>query len=280
MKVRELFQRHAGTHITLLPNDGNCGDGLIYLGLRQLCAEYLVGFTELLYPRPSAGDTLFVLGCGNLCKPFHIQVEKIRRYLDSFRRIYLLSCSIDPSCEDVAELLKSLPPQTVIFCRELYTFEKVSALVGDRIEVYTDHDLALTINCDAWIQKGRGNLNAFRTDTESLGNKLPADNIDVSLWGGSADGEMLLRTISEYRSVHTDRAHVAICAAMLGKETHVYPNNYHKVRGIFEYSLAGRPNVFFHEFHAALADGGNANVASAVLEIDTHHADAEPARIT
>jgi exopolysaccharide biosynthesis predicted pyruvyltransferase EpsI len=247
MKVRDLFQRYAGSHVALLPNGGNCGDGLIYLGLRQLCADYSIGFTELLYPRPAAGNTLFALGCGNLCKPFHFQVDKIKRYLDSFGRVYLLPCSMDPSCEEVADFLKCLPPHATIFCRERYTFEKVRALVHEGVAVYMDHDLALEAGYDAWKQDGCGTLNAFRTDQESLGRKVPADNMDVSLWGGSDDGELLPRTISQYRIVHTDRAHVAICAAMLGKELHVYPNNYHKVRGIFEYSLQGRPNAVFHD---------------------------------
>ena len=106
------------------------------------------------------------------------------------------------------------------------------------------------------MKKGAGRLNAFRTDAESTGFPKPPGNLDVSLWGGSDGGELLIRTVSDYREIHTDRAHVAICAAMLGKETHVYPNNYHKVRGIYEFSLREKPNVTFHESAPAVQTGG------------------------
>jgi exopolysaccharide biosynthesis predicted pyruvyltransferase EpsI len=247
MNVRELFERYRGMNVHLLPNEGNCGDGLIAMGLRELCSEHGVGVTELLHPRPARGHALFVLGCGNLCGPFHFQVTKIQNYLGHFEKIHLLPCSIDPASEEVASFLGSLPPGVTIFCRERFSFEKVTALAGGRNPIYMDHDLAFAVDYRRWQRAGSGRLNAFRTDRESLGHALPPDNIDVSIWGGSADGKLMIRMISEYRSVHTDRAHVAICAAMLGKETHVYPNNYHKVRGIFEYSLCGRPGVFFHE---------------------------------
>ena len=44
--------------------------------------------------------------------------------------------------------------------------------------------------------------------------------------------------INRYEEVHTDRTHVSLAAAFLGKITHVYPDNYHKVKGIYEYTLA------------------------------------------
>jgi exopolysaccharide biosynthesis predicted pyruvyltransferase EpsI len=188
-----------------------------------------------------------VLGCGNLCQPFHFQINKIRHYAGHFERIYILPSSIDPDSPEVADFFGNPPPNLSVFCRERISFEKVTAITARPETVFLDHDLAMAVDYTPWRQRGSGNLNAFRTDRESMGHAVPADNMDVSLWGGSSDGGMLLRTVAEYRTVHTDRAHVAICAARLGKETHVYPNNYHKVRGIFEYSLRGLPDVCFHE---------------------------------
>lgn len=50
--------------------------------------------------------------------------------------------------------------------------------------------------------------------------------------------------VSESAVVVTTRLHVAILAAMLNKPTYVKTGSYHKIRGIFEYSLKDRPN--FH----------------------------------
>lgn len=253
MKVRELLRRFSGMRVAFIPNEGNCGDGVIQMGFRRLCEEFAISYTTLLHPRPASGQVLLVLPCGNLCQPFHYQVPRIRRYMAEFQRTYLLPCSIDPAAPAVAELLRELPPTVTIFCRERLSVEKIAPLLDPRVPVHVDDDLAFAVDYEPWKRKGAGTLHAFRTDVESCGHPLPPKNLDISLWGGSADGELLLRTIAEYRVVHTDRAHVAICAAMLGKETHVYPNNYHKVRGIFDYSLRDRPGVTFHESFPAAA---------------------------
>jgi exopolysaccharide biosynthesis predicted pyruvyltransferase EpsI len=259
MKVRELFEQLRGRHVALLPNHGNCGDGLIQMGFRQLCEEYFVRYTSLLSPRPACGRVLLVLGAGNLSQPFHHQVPRIRRYVPMFEKTYLLPSSIDPASPAVAELLQQLPPNVVIFCRERFSAEKIAPLVSGKNDVHLDHDLAFALTYEPWKQTGAGRLNAFRTDLESCGAPLPPHNLDLSLWGDEDDGDLLLRNVAGYSSVHTDRAHVAICAAMLGKETHLYPNNYHKVRGIFEFSLRAHPNVTFHETFpcASAAESGN-----------------------
>ena len=246
MKVRDLFERLRGRHVALLPNEGNCGDGLIAMGFRRLAREYSVSHTILLHPRPASGRILLVLGCGNLSRAFHHQVPRIRRYAPEFNETFLLPCSIDPAAPAVAEMLETLPSSVTIFCREHSSAEKIAPIVSGKNAVHLEHDLAFAVDYEPWQQRGAGQLNAFRTDLESCDHPLPPNNLDVSLWGGANDGALLLRTVAGYRCVHTDRAHVAICAAMLGKETHVYPNNYHKVRGIFEFSLRARPNVTFH----------------------------------
>lgn len=268
MRLRALLERLRGRRVAFIPNEGNCGDGLIQMGFRRLCEEHCISYTTLLHPRPAAGEVLLVLACGNLCQPFHHQVPRIRRYMGHFKHTYLLPCSIDPADSAVAELLRDLPPSVTIFCRENLSAEKIAPFVSGKNTMHVDDDLAFAIDYAPWERRGAGTLQAFRTDVESCGHPLPAGNLDISLWGGSADGELLLRTVAEYRIVRTDRAHVAIAAAMLGKETHVYPNNYHKVRGIFEQSLRGKANVTFHETFPSdsplgMAAGASASTAAA-----------------
>jgi exopolysaccharide biosynthesis predicted pyruvyltransferase EpsI len=47
------------------------------------------------------------------------------------------------------------------------------------------------------------------------------------------------------RQIYTDRLHNAILSAILGKETFLYPNSYHKNKGVYEFSLSTYPNVKF-----------------------------------
>lgn len=49
------------------------------------------------------------------------------------------------------------------------------------------------------------------------------------------------------RVVFTTRLHAGLFAAMLGRRTFIFDGSYHKIRGIHELSLRGRPNVTFVE---------------------------------
>jgi exopolysaccharide biosynthesis predicted pyruvyltransferase EpsI len=44
----------------------------------------------------------------------------------------------------------------------------------------------------------------------------------------------------KFEEIRTDRLHVAIAGAVLGKSVKFHPNNYFKCRAVFEYSMAHR----------------------------------------
>jgi len=252
--VREVFESVRGSRVWILPNPGNCGDGLIWLGLLELCRQFDVDVVEVQHPYPVRGETLLVPAAGNLGAPYHGIPDLLRPYLDSFARVVILPCSVDLSEPSVERFLRELPAHVTVFARERYSLAQLRFAVADASRVHLDGDLAFEYDFAPWKAEGSGVLHAFRTDDESLGRPLPADNIDVSTFGSAGDGELLPRLLRHVEEVHTDRAHVAICAAMLGKTTHVYPGSYHKVRGIYEYSLAGRENVRFHGFDEIYAE--------------------------
>jgi exopolysaccharide biosynthesis predicted pyruvyltransferase EpsI len=254
MKVRELFERLRGREAAVLPNPGNCGDGLIWMGLHALCREYDVRVLELDEPYPAEGEVLLVPAAGNLCGSYHSMTVLLAPYLSSFREIYILPCSVDVSDPEVERFLRSLPAHVHLFAREKYSYAQARFAIGDEARVHLDHDLAFSLDYSRWGAPGRGTLNAFRDDPESGGATIPKDNLDISALGSVGHGEILPRLLQHVAIVHSDRAHVSICAALLGKETHVYPNAYHKVRGIYEYSLREMPNVRFHGFDEIYAE--------------------------
>jgi exopolysaccharide biosynthesis predicted pyruvyltransferase EpsI len=102
-----------------------------------------------------------------------------------------------------------------------------------------------------------GALHAFRTDLEKTGIPLPDDNLDVALlfshgtknrWVSHWSTFQLLSYIDMYQTVHTNRLHGAIGAALLGKQVRFYPNSYFKNRAVYEFSLRDRfPNVEWAE---------------------------------
>ncbi len=100
-----------------------------------------------------------------------------------------------------------------------------------------------------------GRLDAFRLDGESLGKPVPAGNVDLSevfTIGTAPRGlteltaQRLLEAIDGFEEIHTDRLHVGIASALLGKRVHFFPNNYYKVRAVYEFSVRERfPNVIW-----------------------------------
>jgi exopolysaccharide biosynthesis predicted pyruvyltransferase EpsI len=96
-------------------------------------------------------------------------------------------------------------------------------------------------------------LNSFRKDLESSHRFLPPDNVDLAtLFGYGTNSEQIafyvtcriLKTINRYRTVRTDRLHVCIAAALLGKTVEFYSNNYYKCEAIYQFSMKDKfPNV-------------------------------------
>ncbi len=80
---------------------------------------------------------------------------------------------------------------------------------------------------------------AYRADREAAGEPIPEGNCDLSATCESLDE--WLWTIARHAEVDTDRAHVMIAAALLGKRVRYRASSYHKVPAIAEYALADYP---------------------------------------
>jgi exopolysaccharide biosynthesis predicted pyruvyltransferase EpsI len=96
-------------------------------------------------------------------------------------------------------------------------------------------------------------LDAFRSDEESLGARLPEGNLDLSALlslrsdlriAHEASAALLVGSLRGYRKVRTDRLHVCIAAATLGLEVEFHPASGFKCEAIWTHSIRGRfPNV-------------------------------------
>jgi exopolysaccharide biosynthesis predicted pyruvyltransferase EpsI len=96
-------------------------------------------------------------------------------------------------------------------------------------------------------------LNCFRTDQEKTDIDIPSDNVDLSsIFSYGVDSKekafyvcyRLLNFINSYEEIRTNRLHVAIAGALLGKEVKLYSNSYYKCEAVYEFSIKGRfPNV-------------------------------------
>lgn len=72
---------------------------------------------------------------------------------------------------------------------------------------------------------------------------LPIFYADISL-ASVCSFSRFVRLIAHSKVVVSTRLHVALLASMLGKNTYLKTGNYHKIKGIYEYSLTDKNNVY------------------------------------
>jgi len=145
-----------------------------------------------------------------------------------------------------------------LFCRERRSLALLQGMTRpNNVDIKVSDDTALYLDIEdlrpyiksAWEPY---DLICFRKDKESIIAPEKRREIiessdnplveDISKKGDLGD---FISTVMDASLVHTDRLHVAIAAHILGKGATLYPNRYHKNRGVYEYSLSGNPKIRF-----------------------------------
>ena len=94
-----------------------------------------------------------------------------------------------------------------------------------------------------------GVLKAFREDAEKVPALIVTGNVDVSkvFTIGTRNEQIalyatkkLLNFVNQFSEVRTNRLHVCIAAALLGKTVKLYPNNCYKCEAVYNYSMKNR----------------------------------------
>lgn len=220
--------------LTFIRSYGNIGDELIYAGTRQLLTGVTYREANILNLAPVSGHTALLSGGGAWCRPFNEVLPSILPLIEArFERVILMPSSFDTSVESVRETLTGT--RALVFARERVSFEQVRSLCDADLA----YDCAFFFDFRPYRCRGSGHLKAYRTDRESCLTDIPDDHNDLSATCGSLDE--WLWTISSYDTIETDRAHVTIAGALLGKQVQFRPSSYHKVPAIVEYSLRGFP---------------------------------------
>ena len=251
--IRELAS--TGESVDVFIPGGNRGDGLIYQGAFKLFRQFGLEYNVLPYryynvleeftDKPKDSKTLLILGSGGFSREYNLMAEIVPEIVKKYSSAFILPSSFDISCTLVKKFLEELPEHVSVFCREEKSYSDLSKMLPLN-RLFLDHDTAFEFDYSKWMKRSQGVLNAFRDDKESSAIQLPRENQDVST-GPDSQWEELLDIISQYSIVHTNRAHVSIAAALMGKETHIYPSSYFKQKEIFRYSLSKHNNVHFHE---------------------------------
>lgn len=232
-----MLLREIGPHadVTLLRGFGNRGDELITAGTHALLEGRVYREIDIDQLASSSGNTLLLPGSGGFCRPYHEWMPRALAVAElRFERVVVLPSSFDPAEDVVRSALQRC--RATVFAREAESFRRISAFCRTRLA----HDCAFFFDYSAFDEAGEGTLNAFRTDREASGGEIAlADNDDISVT--APDLETWLRTIARHQMVRTDRAHVMIAAALMGKEVEFANGSYHKLGALAETWLGDRP---------------------------------------
>jgi len=279
MKNQELIELLKGkdNKIYYQPNPGNGGDALIASGAFQFFKRNNIDYVIIDENTDLSNKVVCYAGGGNLVSDYPAAANFIDKSHDKVKSLVVLPHTINGH----SQLLATVKDNVYFFCREEISFQYVKAAVQSA-HVFEGDDLALELIPDKYITNFSSNypiklffkqclkkikfkqhlggfrvLNAFRNDVEKTNITLPNDNIDVSNainYNSSMSDELLVnRTTADifkflnfYKVINTNRLHMAIAGALLGKEVNFYPNSYYKNEAIYNKSLKQYGNVKFH----------------------------------
>jgi GT2 family glycosyltransferase len=233
-----LRQSVADGPFTFIRSVGNTGDLLIDAGTRRLFAGLAWREVPLARIERESGGTAIVAGGGAWCGPFHELLPPLLPYLESrFDRVVILPSSFDVSVESVRRALSRT--RALVFAREEESF----SLIRDICNADLADDCAFFFDYEPYRHDPEPGsvLDAFREDAESASGFLPGNNEDISVTRPHLDD--WLWTIARRETIRTDRAHVMIAGAMLGRRVEYRSSAYHKLPAIARFSLAGFPVV-------------------------------------
>lgn len=277
--LARCFDRFRGEDLVFVPNPGNVGDALINLGTYQLFRRLgmapEIGTRSETYP-----DRVLVVGGGGGLVGAHPGTDAfLRRNHPVCRALILLPQTV----RAYPDMIAAMDARCTLFAREnpshAYLLQHRTAA-----QVFLGHDMAFLLDDTAiadgafdWgfvmDRKRRGPwartmaklfaarlsgpvLQALRTDAEATALVLPPRNFDLSrLFSTSGDMSeaacrsaiRLLRVaIRRYPAISTNRLHMAVLGAILGRQVIMRDNSYGKNSDIHDHSIKGRfPNVRF-----------------------------------
>lgn len=248
-----------------MPNSGNMGDMLIAESTLRWFDKYDLRWSRL---QEDQWPEVFVYGGGGAWISNWVDgLHHVMNIMQKAKKIVILPSSFD----DVPDFIKILDERFVVFCREKKSFDYLLSQ-NTKAKILLDHDMAFRLlgnlqsNIKAPTKKLKklsknllkkvnhlsGDVCLFRMDSESLGHYgTDCDLSDALGWFSSYEARevisfavnFMFEVLDKFQTVKTDRLHIAIAAALLGKDVVMYDNSYGKISGVYSQTLSSLTNV-------------------------------------
>lgn len=219
----------ARPELTFVRGLGNAGDELIWEGTRRLLDGHVYREIDLEELCSAGGGTALLCGAGAFCRTYNEYMPEALAIAElRFERVIVLPSSFEVEEDRVRDAL--LQSRATVFARERESYLRISGLCDARLA----HDCAFYFDYSSYAERpAAGTLHALRTDAERMGDgPLPEGNDDISTTCTTL--EEWLEAIARHERVVTDRAHVMLAAALMGREARYAPSNYFKVPALAE----------------------------------------------
>lgn len=251
----ELFKQYERRQFVFVRPGGNFGDLLIYQGAEKLAHQAGIEFKTVSHPEFMSSDynrdiVVYIHGGGGFNNwwsgtPMSILDKAVKTH----RGVVISgpqTCSADLSFLEnrIGGCFKNAVSEAIfVFARDKVSFSLLEKIVPQSVAMKLDHDTAMNVRItdlprEAASSRGRYLLYAIREDKEKV---RVANKRYLSVW---LDPVSYCRDFSHWLMMHakakaivTNRIHSATLGSILGKPTTLLPNNYHKNRAIWEYSL-------------------------------------------
>ncbi len=253
---------------TYIPNSGNLGDMLI--------AKATLDFFDINGLRyktynGTTGQTIVYGGGGQWTADYKQHWLKWLDVFKSAKRIIILPSSFN----QCPELINTFDERFVVFCREVKSYKYLKS-AKTRAKIILDHDMALRMTdrvlsgkikisnhddraavnaVQNAIQFPRSVIKLNRTDCESAGNWDTDLDLSAVRYGGAKSSrahidfcaKLMLMSVCSADAVITDRLHVGIASALMGRDVYLLDNTYGKLSGVYLHSLKDCPRIHFCE---------------------------------
>jgi exopolysaccharide biosynthesis predicted pyruvyltransferase EpsI len=263
--LHEFLKGYRGRDVVYFPNPGNAGDALIGAGTKAAFDRAGLSPGVAAVGDDVAGKVVIMGGGGSLLGPEGEFPSALAYFAPRAAELIVLPHTIRAN----EEFLSVLQKNATLFVRDISSFnhllntcDKPSVVIAPDMAFHLDarvflDDSNIKVPGEKWfgaMLKHRGiQFNPLktaprayfaRTDWEKK-DTIGGSDFDVSevfafgVWGdrGAAAAWCLLNAVDQVRAVTSDRLHVGIASALLGKECEMHDNIYGKNKGVFEYSL-------------------------------------------
>ena len=250
-----------------IPNSGNMGDMLIASATMQFFDRNKLRWRQV-QSLDESPEAVVYGGGGIWTADYEWSWSKLLPVFARAKRVVILPSSFN----DCRKLIDAMDERFVVFCREKKSYDYLTSM-NKKAKIFLDHDMAFRMQkkildlapvifdgerevlhrVAEGMRKVPRVARFMREDCESAG-KYETD-FDLSAAGYSDfnasrgyidfNAQLMLCAVDAADAVITDRLHVGIAGALMGKEVYMLDNTYGKLSNVYKNSMADNPRVHF-----------------------------------